>query len=1101
MVKKLVADPRGGRVTRVLATLALTAILLIPAADLGTVSCAKPGAVVNYPPDGSIVNTTQVTVAGTATGTGTNWTQTSYADFTAGQVHDLHLNLEGSLALNLTIYDNFNTHELDYGKWDYVSANNINFYKLDPDYFEVSGTGSPPTRWNAFAIAYSKQPFPSAISAVMVDFYAVGTGSRSFIGLYQDDQNQVWAGMARDCEISNNQTIAWWGYMSGGSRSDFNLGQYGGNFRTFAVTYSGGVASVFIEGSKRGETAISLSNTKGIIGGRVREYNDIVSVYWDNASTGDHMVTSGTYLSPVCDTHASAPVLKKAEWASNEPYGTGVTVQVRSSENADMTAAGPWTDVENGQADGFPAAKRFIQYRAILNSPDGAVSPVFNQMKLSYYLPVSSVELSTDDQSTWVSAVGQEQWQARLTLPDNTTRLWTRVTDISGAVDVSSISLKVDTQPPTGTITLNGGAKYTADRKAAVTFAVTDNTGIKSYMLSESPDFWDALWMPYQPSAEFTLSMGDGLKTVHARFRDLAGWESAPMNCSIFLYTGLPTGSLLIDQGASYTPDPYVTLTFETGDPVGIGEMMISNKADFQGAAWTPYKQETQWDLLPGNGLRTVYSRVRNLVGTASKVFNDSIILDTVSPAVKFVINGGSAYTNSVTVSLSLNATDNYQVGSVKASEDRYFVCSTWEPFAPVMAFNLSSGEGTKTIFCRVMDGAGNIGPADSASIVLDLSAPAAFVQKLPSSVSSVSLKVMWSGTDQLSGIRSFDVQYRDGTGPWTDWLAATTAFSGNFTGEYGHRYYFRVRGRDGAGNAGAYPDELAGPVSFEPPLPRVVISNLAANATISGTFVLKGTASHPRAGMAVLQVEVKLDAGEWKKAKGTSDWSCPIDTTKLSNGPHTLRVRAFDGTWYSTDATVEFRVKNAAAPVGTGQLVVPVIIGIVLAVAAGSAYLVMRRRKSPGPAPAAPSAEESVPASATEPSPPAPVPIAARDEASAATFVGGEPGAGEPPITFQAWNQPAGEPRAEGIETVTMVRTVDEGAEREKRILKGLSSLPRGLPSSLAGMDLSELVEKVARAEQRTGPDGETLVKVAKRWYYGDEKDPSTFLQECKKL
>jgi hypothetical protein len=77
--------------------------------------------------------------------------------------------------------------------------------------------------------------------------------------------------------------------------------------------------------------------------------------------------------------------------------------------------------------------------------------------------------------------------------------------------------------------------------------------------------------------------------------------------------------------------------------------------------------------------------------------------------------------------------------------------------------------------------------------------------------------------------------------------------------------------------------------------------------------------------------------------------------------------------------------------------------------------------------------------------------------------------------------------------------RLEDETAAREGRILKALTSLPRGLPSSLWGMDMDELVAEVASAEKKTSPEGETLVRINARWYFGDDRNAGLFMQEYK--
>jgi chitodextrinase len=72
-------------------------------------------------------------------------------------------------------------------------------------------------------------------------------------------------------------------------------------------------------------------------------------------------------------------------------------------------------------------------------------------------------------------------------------------------------------------------------------------------------------------------------------------------------------------------------------------------------------------------------------------------------------------------------------------------------------------------------------------------------------------------------------------------------------------------------------------------------------------------------------------------------------------------------------------------------------------------------------------------------------------------------------------------------------------GQFSENEILKALSSLPRGLPSSLSGMDMDALAATVAKAEYRENSEGDLLVKVRNKWYYGDPRDVGNYLQNYK--
>ena len=68
-----------------------------------------------------------------------------------------------------------------------------------------------------------------------------------------------------------------------------------------------------------------------------------------------------------------------------------------------------------------------------------------------------------------------------------------------------------------------------------------------------------------------------------------------------------------------------------------------------------------------------------------------------------------------------------------------------------------------------------------------------------------------------------------------------------------------------------------------------------------------------------------------------------------------------------------------------------------------------------------------------------------------------------------------------------------------KEQILHNLTSLPRGLPSTLWGRDMDDLSKDLVEAEYSHTPDGDVIVKLGKKWYFGDPKDLGTYLQQFK--
>ena len=83
-------------------------------------------------------------------------------------------------------------------------------------------------------------------------------------------------------------------------------------------------------------------------------------------------------------------------------------------------------------------------------------------------------------------------------------------------------------------ILLNAGATATPNREITVTFRVKGQTPPTHCMISESPAFEGAEWQEYASPAGFTLSDGNGAKTVYAKVRN-ATEESGTASASITL--------------------------------------------------------------------------------------------------------------------------------------------------------------------------------------------------------------------------------------------------------------------------------------------------------------------------------------------------------------------------------------------------------------------------------------------------------------------------------------------------------------------------------------------------------------------------------------
>lgn len=102
----------------------------------------------------------------------------------------------------------------------------------------------------------------------------------------------------------------------------------------------------------------------------------------------------------------------------------------------------------------------------------------------------------------------------------------------------------------------------------------------------------------------------------------------------------------------------------------------------------------------------------------------------------------------------------------------------------------------------------------------IDTERPTCEVQNLPSSTYENVFQVNWGGEDDSSGVRGYDIQYRDtDRSEWLDWLVNTpiTKPYELFNGLPGHVYEFRCRSIDQAGNIGVYTAQPDTSIKIDP--------------------------------------------------------------------------------------------------------------------------------------------------------------------------------------------------------------------------------------------------------------------------------------------
>lgn len=275
-----------------------------------------------------------------------------------------------------------------------------------------------------------------------------------------------------------------------------------------------------------------------------------------------------------------------------------------------------------------------------------------------------------------------------------------------------TLSPGADVTPPVGTVTINGGAAYTASVSATLNISASDSSGVSQMCISNTATCTN--WETYNNSKTWTLTSGAGVKTVFIWFKDTAGnANSTPYQASIALDTTAPTGSITINSGVVSTNTTAVSLTLSASDANGVSQMQFSNDTITWSAAET-YAATKAWTLTAGDGTKTVYAKFKDNAGNWSQAYSDTISLATTKPVTTASPSGGIySSTQSVTLNANKAATIYYTTnGSVPTTS------------SPVYTAPITISATTSLKFFAV-DTLGNSESVKTETYTIDTASPA----------------------------------------------------------------------------------------------------------------------------------------------------------------------------------------------------------------------------------------------------------------------------------------------------------------------------------------------------------------------------------------
>jgi hypothetical protein len=231
----------------------------------------------------------------------------------------------------------------------------------------------------------------------------------------------------------------------------------------------------------------------------------------------------------------------------------------------------------------------------------------------------------------------------------------------------------------------------------------------------------------------------------------------------------------------------------------------------------------------------------------------------------------------------------------------------------------------------RAVDNAGNVQAWSNnaqAGTTVDTQPPTANLNPLPQ-FSPRDFTVSWSGTDNLSGLKHYDVQYRQNGGNWQNWRNAITATSAQFTNaSEGAFYEFRIRAVDNLENISPWSGPQASTtIQGGPPTAQIIPFSTSIVNGLTFTVRWQGTAG-VGSNIVSFDVRYQLDNGTpilWQNSIGATS----AQFTAPGDGIYRFQVRARDdqgrvGEWSNNPGSTI--VVDTTAPFITPRMFVPVV-------------------------------------------------------------------------------------------------------------------------------------------------------------------------------
>jgi hypothetical protein len=362
-------------------------------------------------------------------------------------------------------------------------------------------------------------------------------------------------------------------------------------------------------------------------------------------------------------------------------------------------------------------------------------------------------------------------------------------TDYAGNVEVTKLKqLKIDAETPSTASTPSGTSGLNGWYTSGVTLELVESdtiSGVESTFYRVD----NGAWQVY--TGAFLID-GDGSHTVRFYSVDFAGNAETTTSIQLWIDTELPSTSEVLVGAAGtdgwFISDVTVNLT-GSDETSGVDE----TKYRIDGGTWQTYAEPFSFSV---DGTYFVEFYSEDLAGNEEGIKSIQVKVDTFAPSTIQETTGTVGTNEWHTADITITLTSSDATSGVKYTQFRIDGGAWQEYDAPVTM----TSDGIHMLVFRSIDKAGNVEDALTIEVKLDSTSPIVDLELTDDgdgTLSTSTATVVWTGSDETSGIRCYEVRIDAGA-----YAQVNLGTSHVFTGIEDGAHTITVRAVDNAGNA-----------------------------------------------------------------------------------------------------------------------------------------------------------------------------------------------------------------------------------------------------------------------------------------------------------